>query len=181
MPDTLSDRSSGPVSDPMSAPVSDPAPFTGRLGHVHLKVADLERAVGFYREVLGLEEMTRAGDKAAFLSFDGYHHHLGLNTWESAGASPPPEGHTGLYHAAFLYPDRAALGAVVARAIAAGVEIDGASDHGVSEAVYFRDPDGNGVEVYRDRPEADWPRDETGGLVLSRQRLDLDALIAEAA
>ncbi|MCR9087381.1 MAG: VOC family protein [Rhodobacteraceae bacterium] len=164
----------------MSETIPDPAAFTGRIGHVHLKVADLDRAMGFYRDVLGLEEQTRVGGKAAFLSFDGYHHHLGLNTWESAGATPPPKGHTGLYHAAFLYPDRATLGAVVARAIAAGVEIDGASDHGVSEAVYFRDPDGNGVEVYRDRPEGEWPRDAAGGIKLTTRRLDLDALIAEA-
>ena len=155
--------------------------FTGKIGHVHLKVSDLERAVAFYRDILGLEVQDRFGDAAAFLGFDGYHHHLGLNTWNSAGATPPPRGHTGLYHAAFLYPDRPTLGRVIARAVAAGVQIDGAADHGVSEAVYFHDPDGNGIEVYRDRPESEWPRDRTGALAMVNAPLDVAALLAEAA
>jgi catechol 2,3-dioxygenase len=154
--------------------------LSGRIGHVHLKVADLDRAVSFYREILGLEVQQYYGGQAAFLGFDGYHHHLGLNTWDSAGASPAPAGHTGLYHAAFLYPDRAALATVVARALAAGVAIDGAADHGVSEAVYFRDPDGNGIEVYRDRRPEDWPRDAAGTLAMVNDPLDLPALLAEA-
>lgn len=154
--------------------------FTGRVGHVHLKVADLDRAVKFYTDIIGLEEQVRRAG-AAFLGFDGYHHHLGLNTWESAGGTPPPRGHTGLFHSAFLYPDRAALAKTVRRALDAGVLIDGASDHGVSEAVYFRDPDGNGVEVYRDRPKAEWPRDESGRIDMFTARLDLEALLREAA
>ncbi len=152
-----------------------------RIGHVHLKVADLDRAIGFYRDVLGFEVMQRYGPGAAFLSAGGYHHHIGLNTWESAGGTPPPAGHTGLYHVAFLYPDRAALGAAVARVVAAGVALDGAADHGVSEAVYLRDPDGNGIELYRDRPEADWPRAPDGSLRMVNARLDVAALLAEAS
>jgi catechol 2,3-dioxygenase len=152
-----------------------------RIGHVHLKVADLERAIGFYSGVLGFElQQYYAGGRAAFLSAGGYHHHIGLNTWESLGATPPPPGHTGLYHTAFLYPDRAALGDALARVLAAGIEIEGAADHGVSEAVYLRDPDGNGVELYRDKPEAEWPRDAQGRLAMVNARLDLDALLAEA-
>ncbi|MET4127624.1 VOC family protein [Roseovarius sp. MBR-6] len=152
-----------------------------RIGHVHLKVADLERAIGFYSGVLGFE-LTQyySGGRAAFLSAGGYHHHIGLNTWESLGATPPPPGHTGLYHTAFLYPDRAALGDALRRVLEAGIALDGAADHGVSEAVYLRDPDGNGVELYRDKPEADWPRDGEGRLAMVNARLDLDALLAEA-
>ncbi|MCC5975999.1 MAG: VOC family protein [Rubellimicrobium sp.] len=156
------------------------APPATRIGHVHLKVADLDRAIAFYRDVIGLEVTQRYGPSAAFLSVGGYHHHLGLNTWESRGASPPPPGHTGLYHTAFLFPDRKALAQVLARVVAAGIALDGAADHGVSEAVYLRDPDGNGVELYRDRPEADWPRGPDGTLAMSNAPLDLEALLAEA-
>ena len=156
------------------------APPATRIGHVHLKVADLDRALRFYRDVLGFAVTQRYGTQAAFLSAGGYHHHIGLNTWDSAGATPPPPGHTGLYHTAFLYPDRASLGAVLARVLAAGFALDGAADHGVSEAVYLRDPDGNGVELYRDRAEADWPRDPDGSLAMTNRALDLEALLAEA-
>ncbi len=156
------------------------APPQTRIGHVHLKVANLDRAVAFYRDVLGFEVTQNYGAQAAFLSAGGYHHHIGLNTWESAGATPPPPGHTGLYHTAFLYPDRASLGAVLQRVIDAGIAIDGAADHGVSEAIYLRDPDQNGVELYRDRDPADWPRDGDGTLKMVNARLDLAALLAEA-
>jgi catechol 2,3-dioxygenase len=151
-----------------------------RVGHVHLKVADLDRAIGFYAGVLGFEVQQRYGPQAAFLSAGGYHHHIGLNTWESRGGTPPPPGHAGLYHTAFLFPDRASLGAALKRVMAAGIPIDGAADHGVSEAVYLRDPDDNGVELYRDRPEAEWPRNADGTLAMSNARLDLAALLAEA-
>lgn len=151
-----------------------------RIGHVHLKVADLDRAIAFYSGVLGFELQQRYGTQAAFLSAGGYHHHIGLNTWESKGGTPAPRGHTGLYHTAFLYPDRAQLADALARVLAAGIPLDGAADHGVSEALYLRDPDGNGVELYRDRPEADWPRDETGALKMVNVPLDLEALLAEA-
>lgn len=160
----------------MSAPIA----AATRVGHVHLKVADLERAIGFYSGVLGFELTVRYGTQAAFLSAGGYHHHIGLNTWESAGGTPPPPGHTGLYHTAFLYPDRVNLADALRRVVDAGIAIDGAADHGVSEAVYLRDPDGNGVELYRDRPEADWPRDAGGGLKMVNTPLDLRALLAEA-
>src|ERR1039457_3384801 len=130
-----------------------------RIGHVHLKVADLERALAFYRDVLGFEVTQRLGDQAAFLSAGGYHHHIGLNTWESQGSSPPHRGATGLYHVAIVYPTRAELADSLRRLIKAGIRLDGASDHGVSEALYLRDPDGNGVELYCDRPKSDWPRD----------------------
>ena len=160
----------------MSAPI-DPG---ARIGHVHLKVADLPRAIAFYREVLGFELMQRMGDQAAFLSAGGYHHHLGLNTWESRGGSPPPPGRTGLYHHAILYPDRPALARAVARVLAAGVPLEGAADHGVSESVYLRDPDGNGIELYRDRPQVDWPRDDSGSVEMFTHPLDLRQLLAEA-
>lgn len=150
-----------------------------RVGHVHLKVSDLERAIGFYSGVLGFELTQRYGADAAFLSAGGYHHHVGLNTWESRGGSPPPPGHTGLYHTAFLYPDRAALGDALRRVVDAGIPIDGAADHGVSEAIYLRDPDGNGVELYRDRPEAEWPRDADGNLAMFNRPLDLEDLLGE--
>ena len=153
------------------------APAATRIGHVHLKVADLDRAVAFYRDVLGFEVTQRYGPSAAFLSAGGYHHHIGLNTWESAGATPPPPGHTGLYHTAILYPDHAALAAVLRRALAAGVAIEGAADHGVSEAIYFSDPDGNGVEIYVDRAPEDWPRDQDGQLAMVNRRFDLQALL----
>jgi len=150
------------------------------VGHVHLKVADLDRAVNFYAGVLGFEVQQRFGAQAAFLSAGGYHHHLGLNTWESAGGSPPPPHSTGLYHVAFLYPTRALLADAVRRVLAAGVELDGAADHGVSEAIYLRDPDGNGVELYRDRPPAQWPRTPAGELAMFTRALDLAGLLAEA-
>ena len=152
-----------------------------RIGHVHLKVADLDRAIHFYSDVLGFDVVTRFGSQAAFLSAGGYHHHIGLNTWESKGGTAAPAGHTGLYHTAFLFPDRASLGAALKRVLASGTEMTGAADHGVSEAVYFNDPDGNGVELYRDRAEADWPRHPDGSLAMSNSRLDVTALLAEAA
>jgi catechol 2,3-dioxygenase len=143
-------------------------------------VADLERALGFYRDVLGFELMQRIGDQAAFLSAGGYHHHIGLNTWESAGGSPPPPGTTGLYHVAIRYPTRAALADALRRVIAAGIRISGASDHGVSEAIYLNDPDQNGVELYRDRPREEWPRTSDGGVAMFTAPLDLRGLLAEA-
>ena len=152
-----------------------------RIGHVHLKVADLERALGFYRDVLGFQVMQRFGNSAAFLSAGGYHHHIGLNTWESLGGSPPPAGSTGLYHTAILYPDRAALGNALRRVQQAGIRLDGAADHGVSEALYLRDPDQNGVELYRDRPMDEWPRQPDGGLAMFTGALDLERLLEDAA
>jgi catechol 2,3-dioxygenase len=151
-----------------------------QIGHVHLKVADLERALGFYCGVLGFELTQRYGAEAAFVSAGGYHHHIGLNTWESRGGPPPPEGTTGLYHMAIRYPDRRTLADALRRLEAAGVPLEGASDHGVSEALYLRDPDGNGVELYRDRPEAEWPRTADGRLAMSTKRLDLASLLVEA-
>jgi catechol 2,3-dioxygenase len=151
-----------------------------RVGHVHLKVADLDRAIAFYSGILGFDVTQRYGAQAAFLSAGGYHHHIGLNTWESLGASPPPPGHTGLYHSAFLFPDRKALAAVLKRLVEANYPLTGASDHGVSEALYLDDPDGNGVELYRDRPQADWPRTADGSLAMVTKRLDVQALLAEA-
>lgn len=149
-----------------------------RVGHVHLKVADLERAIGFYSGVLGLELMQRFGESAAFLSAGGYHHHVGLNTWESEGGSPPSPGTTGLYHLALVYPTRAELADALRRLMAAGVPLEGAADHGVSEALYLRDPDGNGVELYWDRPHEEWPLDANGKLAMYTRRLDLQALLA---
>jgi catechol 2,3-dioxygenase len=150
------------------------------IGHVHLKVADLDRALGFYCGVLGFELMQRFGRQAAFVSAGGYHHQIGLNTWESLGGPPPAPGTTGLYHTAVLYPTRAALADALRRLIAAGIPLDGASDHGVSEALYLRDPDGNGVELYRDRPRDEWPTDAQGRLAMFTRRLDLENLLAEA-
>lgn len=150
------------------------------VGHVHLRVADLERSIAFYRDILGFELSQRYGGQAAFLGANGYHHHIGLNTWESLGATPPPPGHTGLYHAAFLYPDRKALAQVLKRIAEAGIPLEGAADHGVSEAIYLSDPDGNGVELYRDRAPEEWPRDAEGNLKMSNAPLDLNALLAEA-
>ena len=149
------------------------------IGHVHLKVADLDRAIGFYSGVLGFAVTQRFGSQAAFLSAGGYHHHIGLNTWDSAGGTPAPRGHTGLYHTAFLYPNRAELADALHRVVSAGIPIDGAADHGVSEAIYITDPDGNGVELYRDRPQSDWPRDEEGNLKMGNAPLDLKALLNE--
>jgi len=150
-----------------------------QIGHVHLKVADLERALGFYRDVLGFEVTQRMGSQAAFLSSEGYHHHIGLNTWESAGGSPPPPRSTGLYHLAILYPTRAALAGGLQRVLDAGIALEGAADHGVSEALYLRDPDGNGVELYWDRPREQWPRGADGQLTMFTRGLDLRALLAE--
>ena len=160
--------------------MANPVAAGARIGHVHLKVADLDRAIAFYSGVLGFELQARMGDQAAFLSAGGYHHHIGLNTWESLGGTPPPSGHTGLYHTAILYPTRADLADALRRLTAAGIPLDGASDHGVSEALYLSDPDGNGVELYRDRPESDWPRDKDARIAMVNRPLDLKALLAEA-
>jgi catechol 2,3-dioxygenase len=151
------------------------------IGHVHLKVSDLERALAFYRDVLGFEVMARYGEEAVFISAGGYHHHIGLNTWESKGGSPPPRGTTGLFHVAIRYPDRKTLSEAVRAVLAAGIRLDGASDHGVSEAIYLRDPDQNGIELYRDRPEEEWPRPADGeGVAMVTLPLDVEALLAEA-
>jgi catechol 2,3-dioxygenase len=151
------------------------------IGHVHLKVSDIERALEFYRDVLGFEVMARYGEEAVFISAGGYHHHLGLNTWESKGGSPPPRGTTGLFHVAIRYPDRKTLAQAVRAVLDAGIRLVGASDHGVSEAIYLRDPDQNGIELYRDRPREEWPRpDEGDGVAMVTLPLDLEALLAEA-
>ena len=150
-----------------------------RIGHVHLKVADIERALGFYCGVLGFELTQRYGTQAAFISAGGYHHHIGLNTWESRGGTPPPSGTTGLYHVALLYPTRAALADALRRLMQAGIRLTGASDHGVSEALYLDDPDGNGVELYCDRPATAWPRDAAGHLAMFTKALDLNDLLSE--
>ena len=160
--------------------MTHPVDPQARIGHVHLKVADLDRAIAFYSGVLGFSVTQRYGAGAAFLAAGNYHHHIGLNTWESAGGTPPPKGHTGLYHTAFLYPSRAALGDALKRVLNAGIKLDGASDHGVSEALYLRDPDENGVELYCDKPEADWPRDADGALSMVNDPLDLASLLAAA-
>ncbi|MFT3883851.1 MAG: VOC family protein [Gemmatales bacterium] len=152
-----------------------------RIGHVHLKVADLERALGFYCGVLGFELMQRFGNSAAFISAGGYHHHIGLNTWESLGGSPPPPGTTGLYHVAILYPSRASLADALRRLQGAGIPLDGAADHGVSEALYLRDPDENGVELYWDRPKELWPRTVEGELAMFTKRLDVEGLLKNNA
>jgi catechol 2,3-dioxygenase len=148
-----------------------------RIGHVHLKVADLERAIGFYRDVLGFEVTQRYGAEAAFLSAGGYHHHIGLNTWESMGGGPPAPGTTGLYHVAIVYPTRAELANGLRRVMNAGIRLEGASDHGVSEALYLRDPDGNGIELYWDRPKEEWPRTKAGELAMFTQPLDVNDLL----
>ncbi|HEY5617103.1 MAG TPA: VOC family protein [Vicinamibacterales bacterium] len=150
-----------------------------RIGHVHLKVADLARAVNFYCDVLGFEETQRLGPGAAFVSAGGYHHHIGLNTWESRGGSPPPHGTTGLYHVAILYPTRHELADALHRVIQAGIALDGAADHGVSEALYLRDPDDNGVELYWDRPEEQWPRTADGQLAMYTRALDIESLLRD--
>ena len=166
----------------MPTPPTPPTPpaidLHVRIGHVHLKVADLERALRFYRDVLGFELTQRMGSSAAFLSAGGYHHHIGLNTWESQGGTPPPPGTTGLYHIAILYPDRHLLADALRRLVAAGIDLDGASDHGVSEALYLRDPDDNGVELYWDRPQSAWPRTSDGSLAMYTRPLDLRYLLA---
>lgn len=150
-----------------------------RIGHVHLKVADIERALAFYHGVLGFDVVQRMGDSAAFVSAGGYHHHIGLNTWESRGGKPPPAGTTGLYHVAILYPTRAALADALRRLIAAKIPLEGASDHGVSEALYLSDPDGNGLELYWDRPVEEWPRTADGGIGMYTRPLDLNSLLKE--
>jgi catechol 2,3-dioxygenase len=151
-----------------------------RIGHVHLTVADLDRSLAFYRDLLGFNVMQWYGDSAVFLSAGGYHHHIGLNTWAGRTATPPERGHTGLYHFAILYPARAELATTLKRLIESGYPLDGASDHGVSEAIYLRDPDGNGVELYWDRPQDRWPRSAGGELAMATLPLDLDGLLAEA-
>jgi catechol 2,3-dioxygenase len=166
------------ITTPAAAPTWS-LPAETRIGHVHLKVADLDRALAFYGGVLGFSLMQRYGTQAAFLAAGGYHHHIGLNTWESLGGAPPPPGSTGLYHTAILYPTRAALADALRRVTAAGVPLDGASDHGVSEALYVRDPDQNGVELYWDKPPAQWPRTPDGALAMHTRRLDLDDLLRE--
>jgi catechol 2,3-dioxygenase len=168
------------VNNPGTYPMATPVAPGTRIGHVHLKVADLDRALAFYSGVLGFELTQKYGTQAAFVSAGGYHHHIGLNTWESRGGTPPPPGHTGLFHTAILYPTRRDLADALRRLIAAGIPLDGASDHGVSQALYLRDPDGNGVELYWDRPEAEWPRGANGDLAMVTERLDLKALLAEA-
>jgi catechol 2,3-dioxygenase len=156
-------------------------PAGTRIGHVHLKVSDLDRALAFYCGVLGFDLVQKYGAQAAFVSAGGYHHHIGLNTWESLGGSPPPHGTTGLFHLAILYPNRADLADALRRLIANGVRLDGASDHGVSEALYLRDPDENGIELYWDRPQEQWPRKPDGSLEMFTRRLDLDGLLKVAA
>jgi len=151
-----------------------------RIGHVHLTVSDLDRALSFYRDVLGFELTSRYGRDAVFLSAGGYHHHIGLNTWAGRGAPASPPGTTGLYHFAILYPDRKTLAGAVRRVLQAGVPLEGAADHGVSEAIYLRDPDGNGVELYRDRPEGEWPRAPDGSIAMHTRALDLENLLGEA-
>jgi catechol 2,3-dioxygenase len=170
---------------PLREPVNTdrPTPPIGpgvTIGHVHLKVADLDRALAFYCGVLGFVLMQRYGGEAAFISAGGYHHHIGLNTWESRGGRPPPPGSTGLFHTAILYPSRAELADALRRVLAAGIMLDGASDHGVSQALYLRDPDENGVELYWDRPQAEWPRSPDGTLAMFTRRLDVDDLLHEA-
>ncbi len=150
------------------------------IGHVHLKVSNIQRALDFYCGVLGFEMQQMYGADAAFISAGGYHHHIGLNTWESKGGSPPPPGTTGLFHTAILYPTRADLGNVLKRLVASGLQLDGASDHGVSEALYLRDPDQNGVELYWDKPKAQWPKDKNGKLAMITARLDLNDLLKQA-
>ena len=171
---------SAPALKPLTGGASFPIDQRVRIGHAHLKVSDLDRALMFYCGVLGFELMQRIGDDAAFLSAGGYHHHLGLNTWDSKGGAAPPAGTTGLYHVAIVYPDRPALAIALRRLDQAGVPLTGASDHGVSEALYLDDPDGNGLELYWDRAPEDWPRNNDGTLAMFTRRLDVAALLSEA-
>jgi catechol 2,3-dioxygenase len=173
----MSESATLPQSEASTGAPIDPGV---QIGHVHLKVADLDQALGFYCGVLGFELVQRYGTQAAFISAGGYHHHIGLNTWESLNGSPPPRGSTGLFHTAILYPTRPALAVALRRLVNAGIELDGASDHGVSEALYLHDPDQNGVELYRDRPQDQWPRNSDGSLAIVTQRLDVQALLDEA-
>ena len=168
-----------PTADQARVHDTGPVHPETRVGHIHLKVADLDRAVAFYRDVLGFELQQRFGSQAAFLSAGGYHHHIGLNTWESRGGRPPAPGTTGLYHVAFLYPNRKELARALRRLIDHGVQLDGASDHGVSEALYLHDPDGNGIELYRDRDPAEWPRQPDGELSMVNSPIDFDSLLGE--
>jgi catechol 2,3-dioxygenase len=178
----MTERDEAPAAPAGTRPgTTRPIDPGARIGHVHLKVADIERALAFYCGVLGFEVTQRYGDQAVFLAAGGYHHHIALNTWESLGGSPPPRSSTGLYHLAILYPTRATLADALRRLRMAGIPLDGASDHGVSEALYLRDPDQNGVELYCDRPEAAWPRTADGRLEMVTRRLDLDDLLAEPA
>ncbi|MBK1868224.1 VOC family protein [Aestuariivirga sp. YIM B02566] len=165
-----------PVSTTQTAPIAAGT----RIGHVHLKVSDLDRALAFYCGVLGFDLIQKYGSQAAFISAGGYHHHIGLNTWESAGGSPPPPGTTGLFHLAILYPTRADLADALKRLAQHGISLDGASDHGVSEALYLRDPDENGVELYWDKPESQWPRNPDGSLAMFTRRLDIEDLLRTA-
>ena len=176
----MTSRSSdGPATSRSLPPYTVPAGTD--IGHVHLKVANLERALAFYRDVLGFELVTRYGAQAAFVSAGGYHHHIGLNVWESRGGTPPPRGHTGLFHLAIRYPTRRDLAVAVQRLLAAGVPLQGTSDHGVSEAIYLADPDANGVELYWDRPRERWPRAADGSIEMGTEPLDLAGLLREAA
>ncbi|HBD96659.1 MAG TPA: glyoxalase [Gemmatimonadetes bacterium] len=165
------------VSNEIESPPSSAIDPAAVVGHVHLKVADLKRSIRFYSDALGFEVTQRMGDDAAFLGAGGYHHHVGLNTWESSGGNPPPAGSTGLYHVAFRYPNRAALATAFRRLLESSIPLEGAADHGVSEALYLRDPDRNGVELYYDRPWQDWPRDSAGGLQMFTRALDLEDLL----
>lgn len=168
------------ITPPNAGPTIGPPTAGLRIGHVHLKVANVERSLAFWRDIIGLDVMLRL-PKAAFLSADGYHHHIAINVWDSEGGEAPAPGTTGLFHVALLYPSRAALAVALKTLLAAGVELEGASDHGVSEALYLSDPDGNGVELYRDRPREEWPHNADGGLAMFTRRLDVPALLAEAA
>jgi catechol 2,3-dioxygenase len=167
------------LEEAVTTPGEPSIPPETRIGHVHLKVSDLSRAIAFYREAFGFDVMEQMGNSAAFLSAGGYHHHLGLNTWESRGGPPPAPGTTGLYHFAILYPTRKELARALRRLLDHGVAIDGASDHGVSEAIYLHDPDGNGIEIYRDRPRDEWPRDADGSIAMVSERLDFQDLLSE--
>ncbi len=180
---TTSQAGAQPIELPSIEPHLTPRPIApgARIGHVHLKVGDLDRALAFYCGILGFDLKQRYGSQAAFLAAGGYHHHLGLNTWESKDGSPPPRGSTGLYHVAILYPSRPALADALKRLVDAGVVLDGASDHGVSQALYLHDPDGNGIELYWDRDEGDWPRGANGSLAMDTRPLDLGALLREAS